>query len=414
MISTSAPPREEEKVTHTFLATVRGGDQRSLDLVVKSCLLRAPWLIRLLFSCLPSPEYVFYTLVQRELPAPDDGKPYLAAPKAVIALDSRPHAHHFLVLERIHGRVYTDYDGATGAQAKKFLEAVASMHAHFWGQDGGGIAQEVKRINSAPVALVPKIMFLTPLRRFKHCWQTIEACLAAGMPGTICHGDCRFGNTLWPDDEQDPRVFFLDWEMHMWKDCLWDVIYFIWLSVPPQEDAAPGEGPLSAADWALVDAYRARMAELLPPGAASADAAARQAATAAATSPRSKRKRFEEILDESRRMKEAAFPSDAVFTQLLALAQLRYAFFVAVVVAVGAADEWEDNNPKDHRVWTRNIALRQDRMWERELATGEMAATLDAFAPDGRPWAATLRALHEEGERMKHREIAKRRRKGHA
>ena len=53
-------------------------------------------------------------------------------------------------------------------------------------------------------------------------------------------------------------------------------------------------------------------------------------------------------------------------------------------------------------------------MWERELASGEMAATPDAFAPDKAPWVPALRALHREGERMKAREVAKRRRKGHA
>ena len=162
----------------------------------------------------------------------------------------------------------------------------------------------------------------------------------------------------------------------MWKDALWDLVYFVWLSVPPQEAAAPGEGPLSAADWGHIDAWRGRCRELLPA--------------------------------------DKAFPTPDAFKELLALAQLRYAFFVAVVVAVGAADEWEDNNPQDHQVWTRNIALRQDRMWERELSTGEMAATLDRFAPRGRPWSETLLALHHEGERMKEREVAKRRRKGHA
>ena len=53
-------------------------------------------------------------------------------------------------------------------------------------------------------------------------------------------------------------------------------------------------------------------------------------------------------------------------------------------------------------------------MWERELATGEMAATLDAFAPRDRSWGEELAALHREGERMKLREVEKRRRRGHA
>merc|ERR1711969_42103 len=100
-------------------------------------------------------------------------------------------------------------------------------------------------------------MFLTPLRRFRPLWDALEACLAVGIPGTVCHGDCRFGNTLWPSDERDPRVFFLDWEMHMWKDALWDVVYFVWLSVPPQEEVASAEGPMSSTDWSYVNAWRA-------------------------------------------------------------------------------------------------------------------------------------------------------------
>jgi len=375
-IETTAPPREADKLNHTFLATVSGGEAASLEVVVKSCLLRAPLWLRVVFSLFPSPEYTFYSLVQEHLPEPTDGKPFLAAPKAELALDSRRHSHHFLVLRRIAGNVYTDYDGATRDHAHKFLQAVATMHGHFWGKEDSVLGKQVRQINSAPVALVPKIIFLTPLRRHRVTWDALEACLAASLPGTICHGDCRYGNTLWPTDESDPRVYFLDWEMHMWKDALWDVVYFLWLSVRPKESVGPLEGSLASTDWEYINAWRQRLCTFLP---------------------------------DSQHI-----PSGPSFETLMKLAQLRYAFFVAVVVAIGAADEWEDNNPLDHQVWTKNIALRQDRLWERELKTGEIAAALDEFSPEHSPWKPRLFDLYQEGVKMKTREIAKRRLKGHA
>lgn len=353
----AAPPREKNKADHTFLATILNeSGERVLRVVVKSCFLRMPRWFRIFASMGPSPEYIFYTRIQKELQFIDDGKPFLSAPRSLLTLDSRPHTHHFVVLEFVEGEVYRDSEGADPEHAKKMLQAVATLHAFYW----GARSPTCQSLKGSAINLVDNCISLT---KFKPLWQALRDYLAEYLPSTLCHGDCRLGNTLWPSDEsQANSVLFLDWEMHMRTDALWDVVYFLWSSVPPKSEAASGEGSLSTAEMTYVEAWRERVNERLPSGSS---------------------------------------PLPADLLPLLLCAQLRFMFYIGILAALNVAAEWQDNNDADHLAWAEYITRRSERYFEAEVMHSHLSKVLDVFRPNSAPFLPLLQDLASEAEKAR-------------
>merc|ERR1712216_365357 len=93
-------------------------------------------------------------------------------------------------------------------------------------------------------------------------------------------------------------------------------------------------------------------------------------------------------------------PPPASLEAFVLCAEMRFLLYLGLLVALKVKEEWTDNNAADHAAWERNLKIRSERFWARELASGPLATALDAFRPEQAPFAPRLERLWAEAQRM--------------
>lgn len=145
-------------------------------------------------------------------------------------------------------------DGCTEADGKDFLGALAKVQAVWWNSEELDKADWI--MSSQTVGnFKEKVMgeALPRLKKIKEFYADMEGGAAlyenllkaqpqiakfnelCGENGkTMCHGDARTENCLWPNQRKDPLVL-IDWQFVSYSSALSDVCYFIGVCLTPEE-----------------------------------------------------------------------------------------------------------------------------------------------------------------------------------
>ncbi len=186
-------------------------------------------------------EYDYYRLLGAHVP--------LRSPTLFYG-DFDDSTHHFvLVLEDLNAMVTVDQiDGASEAQARTAVRALARLHGHYWNlvdrPPVSGFHDPASPERRRLVQNVYQASLPTALDRFgslfSHRMQRLAReygdrliehmdALAAG-PLTFCHGDFRLDNMFFAEDGSDDFAA-VDWQVCGVRSGLYDVAYFLSSSV---------------------------------------------------------------------------------------------------------------------------------------------------------------------------------------
>lgn len=182
-------------------------------------------------------EYDFYRFLAPGIP--------VSTPRLLYG-DFEPRSHRFvLVLEDIRGQAVADQiAGASPAQAKRAIRALARLHGACWNRVHEPPLSDCYDSNNPKLRPVVQVVYLANLvRTFKHFGDAFSsttrqlaetvglgvvdhmAALAAG-PRTFTHGDYRLDNLFFRDDRDD-GVTIIDWQVSGLSCGLYDVGYFL-------------------------------------------------------------------------------------------------------------------------------------------------------------------------------------------
>ena len=182
-------------------------------------------------------EYDFYRSLAPRFP--------VATPRLIYG-DFEPKSHRFvLVLEDIRGMTVADQiAGASPAQARQAIRALARMHGAHWNRTHEAPVSECYDSNNPRLRPVVQIVYLANLvRTLKHFGDAFSsttrqlaeafgfgvvdhmAALAAG-PQTFTHGDYRLDNLFFGGNGGD-GVTIIDWQVSGLSCGLYDVGYFL-------------------------------------------------------------------------------------------------------------------------------------------------------------------------------------------
>ena len=182
-------------------------------------------------------EYDFYRSLASTIP--------VSTPRLLYG-DFEPKSHRFvLVLEDIRGMAVADQiAGASPAQAKQAIRALARLHGAYWNRIDEAPVSESYDSNNPKLSPVVQVVYLANLvRTLKHFGDAFSsttrplaeafglgvvdhmAALRAG-PRTFTHGDYRLDNLFFGDDGSD-QVTVIDWQVSGLSCGLYDVGYFL-------------------------------------------------------------------------------------------------------------------------------------------------------------------------------------------
>ncbi|MDE0421739.1 MAG: phosphotransferase [Gammaproteobacteria bacterium] len=182
-------------------------------------------------------EYDFYRTLASRIP--------VSTPRLLYG-DFEPKSHRFaLVLEDIRGMAVVDQiAGASPAQAKRAIRALARMHGAYWNRTREAPVSGSYDSNNPKLSPIVQVVYLANLvRTLKHFGDAFSsttrplaeafglgvvdhmAALGAG-PRTFTHGDYRLDNLFFGDGGDD-GVTVIDWQVSGLSCGLYDVGYFL-------------------------------------------------------------------------------------------------------------------------------------------------------------------------------------------
>jgi len=182
-------------------------------------------------------EYDFYRSLASRIP--------VSTPRLLYG-DFEPKSHRFvLVLEDIRGMAVVDQiTGASPAQAKRAIRALARLHGAHWNRTQEDPVSGSYDSNNPKLSPVVQVVYLANLvRTLKYFGDAFSdttrqlaeafglgvvdhmAALRAG-PRTFTHGDYRLDNLFFRDDGGD-GVTVIDWQVSGLSSGLYDVGYFL-------------------------------------------------------------------------------------------------------------------------------------------------------------------------------------------
>ena len=187
-------------------------------------------------------EYIFYRRMALQAP--------IHSP-ALLHGDFDDRDHRFvLVLEDLRGMATVDQvAGASAAQAKTALRAIARMHGAYWNRvDRPPVSRfndaanpertiRLRRVYQASLAVAFERFGSLFSHRMKRLAQEFGDRLGEHMdavaagPLTFCHGDFRLDNMFFGADDSDDFAV-VDWQVCGVRSGLYDVAYFLSSSVP--------------------------------------------------------------------------------------------------------------------------------------------------------------------------------------
>ncbi len=150
----------------------------------------------------------------------------------------RPSGGFCLLLERLEAREVPEHEGCPPELAEVAIDAFAALHARHWG-DETTAARDLRRTPPAVVDWLSRqlqgpdaALFGAMLRR---AWAA-----DASAPVAIQHADARVGNLLFVADHSPSahpcgrRAVFIDWQAARRGKAVFDVAYFLVLSLEPE------------------------------------------------------------------------------------------------------------------------------------------------------------------------------------
>ena len=169
--------------------------------------------------------------------------PDVAAPQAWFA-ESHALSGHFCILmaDLYDAEEVTEGAGCPLARAALAMEAFAALHARFWGAtdprtDFLALVPDPFNDYLAGRVAGPDGALLGELTR--RVWRQDNL-----PPTTVLHGDARVGNMLFAPDPHG-EVVFIDWQAARLGKGVFDVAYFMTLSMAPEVRRSHGEALLA-------------------------------------------------------------------------------------------------------------------------------------------------------------------------
>lgn len=161
--------------------------------------------------------------------------PEIPAPAVYVSKISLLTGHLCLITEFMTEKTeYTEtvYTGFTEEHLNLALEGMACLHARFW-NDRSPRMSKVMPIEASTVDLMEFLVrrSWSPNARkiLSQSWRRMNE------PQTIVHGDSRIGNMLFPAGNGKGRFVFIDWQAVRKGSAIYDLAYFLILSLYPDQ-----------------------------------------------------------------------------------------------------------------------------------------------------------------------------------
>jgi len=128
---------------------------------------------------------------------------------------------------------YDETQGAPPEAAYRFAEALAQFHALHWG--GKGPKDPPRFLTPVPPVAIEWFasnLAAPPILRrvFAHCWHH-----DVSDHQTVIHSDARVGNVLFPSERHPERLVLYDWQACRSGRGVFDLVYFILLSMRTED-----------------------------------------------------------------------------------------------------------------------------------------------------------------------------------
>ncbi len=161
------------------------------------------------------------------------GDPHVAMPNVYFADSNRPTGHLFVLMELMQGAVeVTERQGCPVELAGLAVDALAALHAAFWERDDPRTA--FLKLVPDPVIDYFGTLFEGPDRHMFGDLLRIVWRHDSEAPTTVLHGDARVGNMLFPAPGPQGRFVLIDWQAARKGKGVFDLAYFLVLSVAPE------------------------------------------------------------------------------------------------------------------------------------------------------------------------------------
>lgn len=138
--------------------------------------------------------------------------------------------HMCLVLKHLDYDHFAETDPISVNHAQRAIEALATLHAHYWGLKVPG-SDQFKNISPT---VIDYFCSRFSGKRAKILQKVMRLCWLQGIeqPQTLVHGDARIGNMLF--DRSSDNTVLIDWQAVRPHKCAWDIVYFMMFSLPPK------------------------------------------------------------------------------------------------------------------------------------------------------------------------------------
>ncbi len=150
----------------------------------------------------------------------------------------RPSGGFCLLLERLEAREVPEHEGCPRELAEVAIDAFASLHARHWA-DETTAARDLRRTPPAVVDWLSRQLQGPDAALFGAMLREAWAADATA-PVAIQHADARVGNLLFVEDDSPTahpcgrRAVFIDWQAARRGKAVFDVAYFLVLSLEPE------------------------------------------------------------------------------------------------------------------------------------------------------------------------------------
>ncbi len=160
------------------------------------------------------------------------GDRHVPLPRCYFAAE-HPSGNLCLLMERVAGAIeVTERQGCPAEKCDLVVEAMAELHAAFWQRDRDPRTAFLTVVPNAVIDFLAE-QFVGPDRAlFGQLLRTVWR-HDGQAPTTVLHGDARVGNLLFPPDHSAGRLVFIDWQAARKGKGVFDLAYFLVLSVEP-------------------------------------------------------------------------------------------------------------------------------------------------------------------------------------
>lgn len=156
----------------------------------------------------------------------------IPAPKVHVALNSPLTGNLCLVTEYMQNNVeFLDsiYTGFEQQHLLLVLKGLATLHAKFW-EISSVEKPKVMPIEPSTVLLFDNILWWSGVSQctrkvVEHSW------ILMNEKETVLHGDARIGNMMFPKSDKEGRFVFIDWQAVRQGKAVYDLAYFLVLSL---------------------------------------------------------------------------------------------------------------------------------------------------------------------------------------